>query len=69
MISVGLHHDGSKGVMVIVSHNGENKDAQANGSNGIGMCNIKHRAEMLGGKLELMQHQYGRVAKLVVTMG
>ena len=69
MISVGLHHDGSKGVMVIVSHNGENKDTQANGSNGIGMRNIKHRAEMLGGKLELMQHQYGRVAKLVVTMG
>ncbi len=68
MISVGLHHDGNRGVMVIVSHNGEAEDTRNRGPSGIGMSNIQHRAEALGGKLELMQHQYGRVAKLVVTI-
>lgn len=68
VISVGLHQDGERTIMVLVSDNGEDKSEMPAGPEGIGLRNMKQRAESLGGTLELMRHQYGRVAKLVVCL-
>ena len=68
IISVGLHWDGRRSVMVLVSDNGEDKDSVPTASAGIGLRNIRHRAAALGGTLEFLRHQYGRVAKLVLTL-
>ena len=68
IISVGLHRDGGRGVMVLVSDNGEDKDSVPTASAGIGLRNIRHRAAALGGTLDFLRHQYGRVAKLVLTL-
>ena len=68
MTSVGLHHDGARTIMVLISDNGEDKADDVAASTGIGLRNMKQRAEALGGSLETMRHQYGRVAKLVVSV-
>lgn len=68
IISVGLHWDGRRSVMVLVSDNGEDNDPVPTASAGIGLRNIRHRAAALGGTLEFLRHQYGRVAKLVLTL-
>ncbi len=68
VISVGLHQDGKKTIMVLVSDNGADKPGKPAGTGGIGLRNMKQRAETIGGTLELMRHQYGRVAKLVVCL-
>lgn len=68
IISVGLHHDDGRGVMILISDNGDDNEPSPTASAGIGLRNIRHRAEALGGTLEFLRHQYGRVAKLVITL-
>lgn len=68
MVSVGLHHDGARAIMILISDNGEDTAGHPAVPTGIGLRNMKHRAEALGGSLETMRHQYGRVAKLVVCV-
>ncbi|MBR0274815.1 MAG: hypothetical protein IJQ76_01210 [Prevotella sp.] len=68
VISVGLHQDGARTIMLLISDNGEDASDHPATSTGIGLRNMKQRAEALGGSLETMRHQYGRVAKLVVCI-
>lgn len=68
MISVGLHQDRARTIMILISDNGEDVADDVAASTGIGLRNMKHRVEALGGSLEIMRHQYGRVAKLVVCL-
>lgn len=68
IVSVGLHQNGNRGVMVLVSDNGKDKDTPSQAPVGIGLRNIKHRVEALNGTLHFLRHQYGRVAKNVITL-
>ena len=68
IISVGLHQDERQHVMVLVSDNSEEQEPAVSASSGIGLPNIRHRAEAVGATLEFMHHQYGRVAKLVISV-
>lgn len=66
MVSIGLHLDEKRNLMMIVSDNGIGQDSKDETTDGIGIRTIRQRAEAIGGRIEFYRHQYGNVVKLVV---